>query len=132
MIVHSQKATHHLEESKGNQPAIDDDIPNTSSENERRTDYLEKPREKSSFEQIIMNTEDGHISSSAGCRSSATLSIKPLTKRDVMLWDFQRKEGIYTLQIGQRILNLRMNLWYLIVISKSCVFLYSLESYEII
>ena len=99
MIHHSNKATQHLEETKGNQQTkiADNEIPNTSSENEKRTDHLEKPRDKSSFEQIMINTEDGHVSSSAGCRSSATLSIKPLTKRDVMLWDFQRKEGIYTL-----------------------------------
>ena len=69
-------------------------------------------------------------SSTAGRRSTST--VRPLTKKDVMMWDFQRKEGIYIITLAQNVQSVRMNVNAIAVITKHFVFLYNLSSFELI
>jgi len=78
------------------------------------------------FEQIFKENS----STSGGRRSTHT--VKPLTKKDVMMYDVSRKEGIYIITLAQNVHNVRMNMNAIAVISKHFVFLYNLQSYELI
>jgi hypothetical protein len=69
-------------------------------------------------------------STSGGRRSSHT--VRPLTKKDVMMYDVSRKEGIYIITLAQNVHNVRMNLNAIAVMSKHFVFLYNLQTYELI
>lgn len=55
-----------------------------------------------------------------------------MTKKDVMMWDYKRKEGIYIITLAQNVHNVRMNQNAIAVICKNFVFLYNITSFELI